>query len=167
MKASLAGLGEYVTAERMVRDYVEMCYEPAASQESVRSRDGWARAKELTVWKRRIAEGWSDVAVLDVEGEVLAADVGEERSVRARVRLGRLEAADVAVQLAHGRVGPNGELIDPALIPMSVDGCTDGVCDYTGSFTARSAGLYGFTVRVLPAHEDLTTPMEMGLVAWA
>jgi glycogen phosphorylase len=167
MKASLAGLGEYVTAERMVRDYVEMFYEPAASQESVRSRDGWARAKELTVWKRRIAEGWSDVAVLDVEGEVLAADVGEERSVRARVRLGRLEAADVAVQLAHGRVGPNGELIDPALIPMSVDGCTDGVCDYTGSFTARSAGLYGFTVRVLPAHEDLITPMEMGLVAWA
>lgn len=167
MKASISGLGDFVTAKRMVGDYVERFYEPAASQGEARSADNWARAKEFAAWKSRITECWDDVSVLDVEGEVLAADVGEERSVGATVRLGRLGPEDVAVQLAHGRVGASGELIDPALVTMSVGDRTDGVCDYSGSFTARSAGLYGFSVRVLPSHEELISPMEMGLVASA
>jgi glycogen phosphorylase len=167
MKGSIAGLGEFVTATRMVRDYVEKFYEPAAAQGKAMAEDGFARARAVADWKRRIGQSWTDVAVLDVEGEVLAADVGEERGVRATVRLGRLSPEDVSVQLAHGRVGANGELIDPALVAMAPAGCTDGICRYSGSFTARAAGLYGFAVRVLPAHEDLISPMEMGLVAWA
>ena len=167
MKASLSGLGEYVTANRMVRDYVERFYEPAAAQGAARAANGWARAKALAGWKRRVADAWQEVTVLDVEGEVLAADVGQERTVRARVRLGRLEAGDVCVQIAHGNVGPSGELIDPVLLTMTVEGCSDGVCDYSGSFIARRPGLYGFAVRVLPDHEDLVNPLEMGLVAWA
>jgi glycogen phosphorylase len=166
MKASISGLGDFVTADRMVRDYAEKFYAPAADLGEELERDNWARARGLAAWKRKLYECWSDVAVLEVEGDVLAADVGEERSVGARVRLGRLDTVDVAVQLAHGRVGASGELIDPALVAMSVGDCVDGVCGYTGSFTARAAGLYGFAVRVLPAHEDLITPMEMGLVAW-
>jgi glycogen phosphorylase len=167
MKASIAGLGDFVVAERMVRDYVERFYEPAAAQGRARATDDWARARSLARWKSKVIEYWNDVAVLGVEGEILAADVGEERSVRATVRLGRLDSNDVAVQLAHGRVGASGELADPAFVAMSVDECLDGVWSYTGSFTARAAGLYGFSVRVLPSHEDLVSPMEMGLVAWA
>ena len=29
------------------------------------------------------------------------------------------------------------------------------------------AGRYGYTVRVLPAHADLVTPVELGLIAWS
>jgi starch phosphorylase len=167
IKASITSLGEFVTAKRMVRDYVERFYDPAAAQGDGMAADGYARARALGGWKRNISECWNDVAVLDVEGEVLAADVGEEREVGATVRLGRLVPEDVSVQLAHGRVGASGEIIDPGLVPMAVEDCTDGVCRYSGAFTARAAGLYGFAVRVLPAHADLITPMEMGLVAWA
>ncbi|GEM_PF-25929 len=38
---------------------------------------------------------------------------------------------------------------------------------YTATFPCARAGRYGFTVRVLPVHEDLPSPVEMGLVAWA
>jgi hypothetical protein len=38
---------------------------------------------------------------------------------------------------------------------------------YSGSFACESAGRYGFTVRVVPAHPDLRTFAELGCVAWA
>jgi glycogen phosphorylase len=106
-------------------------------------------------------------SVIDVEGDVRAADLGESRDVTATIRLGRLGTEDISVQLAHGRVGANGELVDPDVIEMAADHCTDGTCSYRGTFTSRSPGLYGFSVRVVPSHSDLTNQMDLGLVVWA
>jgi starch phosphorylase len=167
IKESLASLGEFVTAQRMLRDYVELFYEPAFSQAREMAADGWARARALAEWKRQTRTGWADVEVLAVEGDILAADIDEERTVTAVVRVGRLSTDDVAVHLAHGNVGGNGELIDSTLVEMRVISNDDGVCTYQGSFRTTGAGLYGFAVRVVPAHPDLISPVDLGLVAWA
>ena len=45
-------------------------------------------------------------------------------------------------------------------------GHANAVC-YTASFSCEQAGRYGFTVRVVPSHEDLASASEMGLAAWA
>jgi glycogen phosphorylase len=167
MKASIGGLGDFLTARRMVGDYVERSYEPAALLGEEMHEESFARAKELAAWKAKVRDAWDDIRVLDVEGDLLAADVGEERSVVARVRCGRLGTDDLSVQLAHGRVGANGELVEPEIVEMSPADLTDGICTYEGRFTTDSAGLYGYAVRVVPAHEDLISPMDMGLVEWA
>ncbi|MGH2807801.1 MAG: alpha-glucan family phosphorylase [Actinomycetota bacterium] len=167
MKASIASLGSYVSADRMVRDYVEQLYEPAATQALLMSETSWERAKALQQWKTRLRETWDDVRVAEVEGEAQAADVGEDREITAIVRLGRLSTDDVAVELAHGRVGANGELIDPQIVEMSASHCEDGTCSYRGSFRTEAPGLYGYAVRVVPSHSDLTNRMDMGLIAWA
>jgi hypothetical protein len=36
-----------------------------------------------------------------------------------------------------------------------------------GTFPCDDAGRYGYTVRVLPAHADLSSPVELGRIAWA
>jgi glycogen phosphorylase len=167
MKRSMTGVGGFIVAKRMVRDYTELFYEPAAAQGTRMAADNYRRATELAEWKERVISEWSEVEVLDIEGDVLAADVGEHRSVTATVRVGKLSTDDVAVQLAHGRVGGNGEIIDPEITSMTPIEVIDGTARYTGSFTAGRAGLYGFAVRVLPAHEDLISPMDLGLIAWA
>ena len=167
VRASISGLGDYVTAKRMVMDYVEKFYEPAAIGSGEMSADGYARARELAAWKNKMRTSWGDVRVIDVEGEVLAANVGERRDVAATVHIGRLDTGDVLVQLAHGRVGPSGEIVDPNMVGMVAGECSGGTCRYQGSFVAEGAGLYGFAVRVVPSHSDLVNPMEMGFVAWA
>ena len=167
MKASIASLGEFITADRMVRDYVIDLYEPAAAKSAAMHEAAFGRTKELAHWKARVTEAWEDVRVIDIEGDLRAADVGESRDVTATIRLGRLGTEDIAVQLAHGRVGANGELVEPFLVEMTADHCTDGTCSYRGSFTSESPGLYGFSVRVVPSHEDLTNEMDLGLVVWA
>jgi starch phosphorylase len=166
MKASMSSLGGFVTADRMVKDYVEKLYIPAARHGHALMSDGCARALALAAWKERTRAAWGSVAILNVEGDVTAADVGEERSVSVTVRLGELSTDDVAVQLAHGRVGANGELVDPELVELSPDGSADGTCLYAGSFRTDDPGLYGYAVRVIPSHPDLTTPMDLGLIAW-
>jgi starch phosphorylase len=167
MKASVTGLGDFLTARRMVREYVERFYEPAGLLGKEMHEDGYARSRDLAAWKEKVRSEWDDVDVLDVEGDVLAADVGEQRSVVARVRCGRLGTEDISAQLAHGRVGGSGELIDPNIVEMSVTGVTDGICTYESSFKTHSAGLYGYAVRVVPSHPDLISTMDVGLVEWA
>jgi starch phosphorylase len=167
MKSSVASLGSFVNADRMLRDYVEQLYEPAAVQARSMAESGWQRARDVQLWKQRVRATWGDVRVADVEGDVTAAEVGIEREVTAIVRLGRLSPGDVSVELAHGAVGANGELIEPRLVEMVCGECHDGICTYRGTFTTAAAGLYGYAVRVVPSHPDLTHRMEMGLAAWA
>jgi starch phosphorylase len=129
--------------------------------------DGFARARGLADWKRRVRESWSDVQVIDVDGDLTAAEVGEERHVAATIRVGRLSTDDLSVQLAHGRVGANNELITPRFAVMQSDYCEEGTCIYRGSFTTEEAGLYGYAVRVTPRHEDVTNALDLGLLTWA
>ncbi|HEX3326336.1 MAG TPA: alpha-glucan family phosphorylase [Actinomycetota bacterium] len=167
VKASVSTLGPFVTADRMLRDYIEDLYEPAAEQGRDMSADGWARTRSLASWKSNVRDGWDDVAVLDIGGDLAPGDVGEERTVMATVRLGSLAEADVSVQLAHGSVGPQGELEETHMIEMQPQAYDNGTCRYHGSFVAASPGLYGFTVRVLPRHPDLIGQQDLGLVEWS
>jgi starch phosphorylase len=167
VKESMITLGPSITADRMVRDYVDMYYVPAAERGRQMAAGDYERAKALAAWKKRVREGWEDIQIVDVEGDVRAAEVEEKRSVRATVRVGRLDPDDISVQLAHGLVGANNELMDPTVDEMKADVCSDGTCTYRGEFSCEGAGLYGFAVRVVPEHEDLADQMNMGLVTWA
>jgi glycogen phosphorylase len=167
LKHSVETLGPFVTADRMVRDYVEALYEPSARQSTDLRSGDFGRARELAAWKARVREKWDEVAVVDVDGEITAADLGDERKVAVTLRIGSLTTDDISVELAHGLVGANGELTDPSFIELAATSCSEGICAYEGSFTAAATGLYGFAVRAIPKHEDLTNKMDLGLIAWA
>jgi len=87
--------------------------------------------------------------------------------VRATVSLGDLTAEDVQVQLLHGPVGQSDELEQPAMVAMGAAGpAADGHLTFEARIPLDRPGRYGLAVRVVPAHDDLTTPVELGLVAW-
>jgi starch phosphorylase len=133
------------------------------------SGEGHGRAKALAAWKKRVIDGWADVAVVDVASDAQAIDLGHDRAVSADVALGSLGPGDVDVQLVHGPVGPTDELTDTSIVSMTLREELPGTgryC-YDGVFTCDRAGRYGFTVRIVPAHPDLTTFAELGRVAWA
>ena len=168
MKSTLSGTGPYVSASRMVKDYTTDLYEPAAAHADDMVGDGHRRAREMAAWKERIIAGWSDVRVETVESDGAVPGIGDERTVDAVVALGSLAGSDVEVQLVHGIVGQGDELEQPQTTPMAeVERVDDTRVRYRGRFACDVAGRYGFTVRVLPVHEDLAASAEMGRVAWA
>jgi starch phosphorylase len=172
VKASLQSLGPKVMASRMVRDYFREMYEPVAVQNETLAADGYARAKKLAEWKRRVVAAWPDVKVLDVtsaDSSTGMVDLGSERSVTVEVHLGSLSTDDVAVELLHGAVGPGDELAETDIVHLSLGhGATSpGSTLYSGRFVCDHAGRHGYTVRIVPTHPDLAEPIEMGCVAWA
>jgi starch phosphorylase len=169
VKSSLKSLGPQVSASRMVRDYVEALYEPTAGRADRLSESGGARARSLARWKARVRDGWDGVRVQSIDSDASAADLGTKRTVSVIIELKGLTAEDIAAQLVHGVVGPNDELQDTSVTPMRLVGLADdhGHYRYEGSLELDHAGRYGFTVRVVPHHEDLFTWAELGRVAWA
>jgi starch phosphorylase len=168
VKHSLASLGPQVSASRMVKDYVQELYEPTAERADELNSSGRRRARDLATWKSRVSHAWRNVHVDGVETDGSMSDLGQPRSVAAQVALGELDASEVTVQLLHGLVGQNDELVAPEIEVMTPEGdAPEGHLRYTGSFSCERAGRYGFTVRVVPANPDLVTPVELGCVAWA
>ncbi len=168
VKRSLITLGPFVSAARMVRDYTEQLYEPTAAQGDLLSGDGHKRARALAEWKQAVTSGWSGVHVDHVDVEATVAELGAARSVEAVVSLGDLTPDDVQVQLIHGPSGQGQELSSTTVVSMVAAGqAADHHLRYTGTFTCTKAGRYGVTVRIVPAHEDLVSPAELGHIAWA
>jgi len=168
IKASLISLGPRVSAARMVHDYVEQLYEPTAAQADTLSSGNHTRAKELAHWKTRLLDAWKGVHIDSVDTDASVADLGHRREVHAIVALGDLEPSDVEVQLIHGTVGQSDELTETEVVTMDRgDAVDDHHVRYRGTFSCEHTGRYGFTVRVVPSHPGLVTPVELGRIAWA
>ncbi|MGH9118135.1 MAG: alpha-glucan family phosphorylase [Acidimicrobiales bacterium] len=169
VKASLRTLGPQVVAARMVRDYVEELYEPTAARAERLTAERCDRAQELAEWKARVSKAWNGVRIDAVDTEASVASLGTTRAVEAVVVIGTLAPADVEVQLAHGPVALHDEIEQADVVTMQpVDPAEgDGRVRYRGEFACDTAGRYGFTVRVVPSHPDLASPLELGRIAWA
>ncbi|MFF9667578.1 DUF3417 domain-containing protein, partial [Streptomyces althioticus] len=100
VRHTLVTLGPKVLAGRMVREYVERLYTPAALAQRELMVGGHRGARELAVWKARVREGWPGVRVEHVEADcpAEAQELGSSLALRVQVALGPLQPGDVEVQ---------------------------------------------------------------------
>ena len=76
-----------------------------------------------------------------------------------------LDADDVAVQLLHGPI--DSDRHRSSARPSRSRCRTATTARSTAPYVINAAGPYGVTVRVLPTHAALISPVELGLAAWA
>jgi starch phosphorylase len=169
MKAAIGGLSYVYNTHRMIGEYAERLYMPAALQSQRLGQDDGAIARDLAGWKSRVRAEWPRVSISSAEPERLGeVTVGGQVSVRARVSLGSLAPGDLRVQLCIGRVDARGRFSDGEAIAMEPAGpADDGVQYYQATVTPEESGLHGYTLRVLPRHDELVTPFVPGLITWA
>ncbi|TCP48622.1 starch phosphorylase [Tamaricihabitans halophyticus] len=172
VRHTLASLGPKVQASRMVREYVDSCYVPAAAGVAAASADGFGGARDLAEYRARVAANWSRVRVSDCEldvAESTAPVMGDVVRVSANVELAGLQPSDVDVQVVLGRVGDTDELADVVAVSLapSTNAGEQGALVYRGSLALPHAGSLGYTVRVLPRHAQLATAAELGRVVFA
>ncbi|HYY11535.1 MAG TPA: alpha-glucan family phosphorylase [Kineosporiaceae bacterium] len=165
VRHTLSSLGPKVLATRMVADYVNKLYVPAAGAARGVTVDA---ARSGAAFKERVRAEWGAVRVDHVEsmGVGEAPQVGDEIRVRAFVTLGaQLSPRDVDVQLVYGRVSPSDTLTDLVTAPLQhVEEVEPGRHRFEGSVRLRRTGPFGYTVRVLPHVEGAVGPAELALV---
>ncbi|HEY9850653.1 MAG TPA: alpha-glucan family phosphorylase [Leptolyngbyaceae cyanobacterium] len=160
----------FFNTARMVRDYAKRAYFPASDRYYTMIGDGYAPAKELADWKQKVLDRWYNMKIESVdvsEGNQL--QVNQTINVKARVNLAGLSANDVQVELYTGLVDATGNIVNGVPAAMDYQGSepNSGISIYTGNITYTSSGLQGMSLRVLPKHQYLSSPYDLGLVLWA
>ncbi|MGQ0839817.1 alpha-glucan family phosphorylase [Actinokineospora sp.] len=166
VRHTLLSLGPQVQASRMVREYVEAHYAPAATAGALAQSDNFRVARDLAEYRRRLSGAWPHIRVTDCEvgledGQTPV--IGDRVHVHVSVDLAGLDPSDVEVQAVVGRVGDTDSLSD--VVTASMRPVADG--RYSTELALPHAGALGVTARVLPKHGLLATPAELGKVVLA
>ncbi|MCZ6683757.1 MAG: alpha-glucan family phosphorylase [Planctomycetota bacterium] len=168
MKASMRTICPMFNSNRMLEEYTNRLYVPAARRWRHMSKDNFAATKALARWKHELIAHWSEVRVEHVEAEDPGElPVGAYLGVKARVHLGRVSPDEVAVELYHGRVDPSGQLVEGRSEPMTLsEKLENGSSAFIGRIPCVQSGQHQFAVRILPQHPDLAHRFDTGLILW-
>ena len=187
-KRSMATLIPAFNTRRMVGNYVEGLYRPAAAHGRRLSANGAQAAARLAAWRARISAAWSGVALAAASDRPERVGFGDRVRMRVALQLNGLEPGDVRVELLLTRELPDGLHEPPRLNSFATpspgrmvrDGheaaielfaatgerAADGAHLFAIECTPPWCGRLGGTVRVVPFHEDLSHPYELGLMRW-
>jgi len=168
VRHTLGTLGPKVLADRMVQDYTQQLYLPAARAGWAVSKRDHAGARDLAQYVAKVQEQWPHVRIDHVEAEGVGdtPQMGDTVQVHAYLALGELEPSQVRAQMLFGRARASDELTDTEIFELAhAESYEGGRHRFTGELKLARTGALGWTVRVLPTHELLTGVAELGLVA--
>ena len=158
MRTSMARLTPRFSANRMVSEYVERYYLPAATRFA--TLDDPVAAARLVAWKARLRAGWSEIVV----GPPEARPGPRATRVEVPIRLGSIRLADVSVELYRDPLP--GVDPGPSIIPLrSGQTGPEGWRTVHGRLPT-GASIDAYTVRVVPRDAGTGVPLDLPLVAW-
>ncbi|MEQ9409546.1 MAG: alpha-glucan family phosphorylase [Fuerstiella sp.] len=159
VRSSMATLAPRFSSNRMVRDYVQQAYVPAAKALQRRTERHSALAIRLCEWKRAVDENWQRIHF----GDVYITDSDGHWHFDVQAYLSELSVDDVRVELyAESPAG------DPVLTTMECGGAIPGAIN---GFVFRTTvpgdrPAADFTPRIVPNHPDAFVPLEVPRILW-
>ncbi len=160
IRASLARLTPRFSSNRMLAEYLERLYWPAAEAHALRTGANLGAARSLCAWYRQLRQHWQEIHWGNVER---SAD-GDVEVVRAQVYLGDIPADSVRIEL-YSEDGPGAA---PEHVEMRRDHALSGAAGgflYAATLPPGSAGR-SFTPRVVAHDPRARTPAEANFIRW-
>lgn len=176
MRESMRTIVPVFNTHRMVSEYNERLYEPAARAFTALSENHCQNARSLSAWKDEIREKWPQVRIVDYSISYDIPDgqkareifyVGEQMKVVTKIHLGSVDPSYVRVQAYFGPVH-NNRITSATALDLSFEKTLDhGESLFSGLVPATESGSYGLNIRVIPTHPHLTQEHELRLITWA
>jgi starch phosphorylase len=161
MRESMARLTPRFSANRMVREYAERYYLPAAAAQGRRCAEQGRLGAEVAEWQSRLAEGWTNLRF----SACSVTRSGSELHFEVQVYLNDIPPADVRVEL-YAEPAASGD--GPERVAMAqtrpLPGAVQGFLYAATVATERPAE--HFTPRIVPFHEEAAVPLEAPWVLW-
>jgi starch phosphorylase len=181
VRASMSRLTPRYNSARMMQEYVEKIYRPAAIAFRKRSADGARLAEELAAWQERLKENWKDLRF----GRLTTRQESDFWRFSVEAYLGELQPDDVRVELyadplpegeAKARseaglsqgVGGEAKQSGPEKIAMERVGPLAGAVNgfIYGARVPASRPAEDYTPRIVPYHAQAFIPMEEAHILW-
>ena len=170
MRESIRTIVPVFNTHRMVKEYTERLYDPAAAAHVTLTANACKKAVEVARWKDNIRRDWAHVKLSEVKihtGNGTNVTVGDAVEVSVRTSLGPIAPEFIRVQALVGEQN-DGEIIHPVTIDLKqVEKLGSGAFRFAGEIPARESGSYGLSVRVIPTHPNLIQEHELRLITWA
>ncbi len=170
MRESIRSVTPMFNTHRMVQEYCEKLYTPAARAVEKLSENSYLGARILRDWKEDTRRLWDAVRIEDAWlscADRLAVPAGEPVVVSARVELGRIQPANVLVQ-AYLQRGEGSVLTQSSVVDLKFKESVgdNGSYLFEGSVAPQDTGEFALNIRVLPTHPLLTQAHELRLIRW-
>jgi starch phosphorylase len=159
MKRSLQTVCPVFNSHRMVSDYIETAYVPAALNFSELRGYDYAVLRDLVSWKTRIRDDWGNIAIRNVEmRNETEALKGKTVEVHVTVHTAGHRPEELKVDLLHGPTDlwQNFKVRHMTrLSPERSEPDGSGEVSFSGLMPLSHTGLYGFVVRITPYHRNM------------
>ena len=166
-KRSMATLLPRYSTSRMVTEYVRKFYQTASKQNVRYTENGFDGARKIAVWKNRVKNAWSGVALRRLDIPSASINSGEKIHIRVAARLNGLQPQDVVVELLVFRKFNEVRLNNFRHIALTCNGFQEsGEYLYELDFMPELSGKLEYMIRTYPHHALLTHPLEMGMMVW-
>jgi len=166
-KRSMMTIMPRFNTDRMVGDYVDKFYRPAARQWHIHARDDFAAARELTLWKRRVGECWSGVRARRLDQSAHRIAFGDSLHFELAVAINGLAPSDLRVELLLGKPADAQGIAGHERFELRWERRLDGDEHlFAIDISPDMCGKIDFRFRLHPQHPLLTHPYEMGMMLW-
>lgn len=170
MKNSVATLSPQYSSARMVRQYFEECYRPAAQRHVKMRAQNRLLPRTLAAWKADVGARFAGVRIdqIQVQGLVQnAVACTDPLSVTAYVVPGAMKPEELQLQFVAGRSDERNFIEKPDVLALTCTGGDDqGRLVYRGAYTPTHNGRYLYGLRVLAYSPDLDNLFDTGLIQW-
>ena len=131
------------------------------------SADDFAKTKSLVHWKHNIRQNWRQVQIVNAGVQKKEVEVGFALKVEAEIKLGALKPDDVIVQIFSGPLNTDYHITNQSLDNMTFTGnISADHYMYEGYIPCDESGLFGYSIRIMPYHPDMTDQFGLELMRW-
>jgi starch phosphorylase len=160
VRESMNRLTPQFSSYRMMRQYVEDFYLPAAEAYHRRTSENGKRASALCEWQTRLKEHWSEIRLTDFSFKSHNGGWAFE----IRVHLGAIRPDEVQVELIADPVGGHPAVRQTMQRVEPASRASDSSLYQTEVPEGRPPEDY--TPRVIPFHPDAAIPLEAEYITW-
>ncbi|MHB8119437.1 MAG: alpha-glucan family phosphorylase [Methanothrix sp.] len=181
VKASMSRLTPRYNSARMMQEYVEKIYRPAAIAYRKRSANGARLAEELAAWQERLKENWKDLRF----GRLTMTEAGDFWCFSVEAYLGELQPDDVQVELyadplpeekteagaeagiSKGEIGETMQSAPEKIVMERLGPLAGAVNGFIyGARVPAKRAVEDYTPRIVPYHAEAFIPMEEAHILW-
>ncbi|MFO7617944.1 MAG: alpha-glucan family phosphorylase, partial [Bacteroidales bacterium] len=169
IKNTIAGIAPNFTTRRMIDDYFERFYHTLGNRISDIRANNYHLAREISRWKKRVANLWDSVEVTEVnysKNPGKPRHVGETLTIDVVVRLNGLSPDDIGVELVivAPKVGGDNDFVSQMEFEQTVK--LNGHTRYSINQVLMQPGVFNYGIRIFPKNNLLPNRQDFTYLRW-